>query len=227
MTAVHNIDTLICDIQAEVTATAHYTGRQSLAPKTYDALRSVPRERFVPPTMCDVGYSNYPLPIGHGQTISQPFIVALMTDLLDLTASDRVLEIGTGSGYQCAVLAQIVHLVFTVEIIPELARCAKRTLDSLNYTNIRYLQGDGHQGWPENAPYDAILVTACAETIPQTLIEQLKPGGRIIIPLGPCDGDQELILVTKNENGIVESHSLLPVAFVPMTSADGKPPSPR
>lgn len=224
MNTVHNIETLISEIQSEVAATANYTGRKSLAPKTYDALRSVPRERFVPPTMCDVAYANYPLPISHGQTISQPFIVALMTDLLDLTASDHALEIGTGSGYQSAVLAKIVHIVYTVEIIPELAQHAKQTLDSLDYANIRYLRRDGRQGWQENAPYDAILVTACAETIPPALIEQLKPGGRMIIPVGPSEGEQDLVFITKNEQGFVEQRPLLPVAFVPMTTTDEKLP---
>jgi protein-L-isoaspartate(D-aspartate) O-methyltransferase len=164
-----------------------------------------------------VAYENRPLPIGHGQTISQPFIVALMTELLDLRADDNVLEVGTGSGYQAAVLAEIAGRVCSIEVIPELAARAATALAAQGYSNIELRTGDGGLGWPERAPFNAIIVTAAAPDVPPALLEQLGPGGRMIIPVGPVHGDQELLLITKDAAGTVTQRNILPVAFVPLT----------
>lgn len=212
-----DVEELISEIESEVALTAGYTGRERLSPRVYDALRSVPREQFIPQGLRSAAYGNYPVSIGHGQTISQPYIVALMTDMLDLDATKKVLEIGTGSGYQAAVLAEIAGAVYTVEIIDGLTADAQRVLKSLDYTNIHFLHGDGYHGWPQHAPYDGIIVTACAPEIPLPLREQLKPGGRMIIPIGRPFGEQQLVLVTKDESGEIDTRSILPVAFVPLT----------
>jgi len=181
-----------------------------------DAMRRTERHRFVPLTSVSSAYSDSPLPIGYGQTISQPYIVAFMTEYLDLDKSDRVLEIGTGSGYQAAVLAQIVRKVYTVEIIDELAENAKALLDELKFDNVEVRSADGYYGWEEHAPFDAIIVTAASEMIPPPLIDQLKDGGRMIIPVGSPYRAQNLILVTKNGDDIA-TESVLPVRFVPFT----------
>ena len=178
------------------------------------ALETIPRHLFVPDYLADEAYSDGPLPIGSGQTISQPYIVAYMSEQLDLKKTDRVLEVGTGSGYQAAVLAELVDSVFTIEIITELTEKAQKVLSELNYRNIKFKVGNGYHGWPEHAPFDAIIVTAAAEEIPQPLIDQLKVGGQLIIPVG--DFFQELILVKKEENGI-KKEKKLPVRFVPLT----------
>ncbi len=179
-----------------------------------DAMRVVPRHRFVPPQFADDAYDDSPLPIGYGQTISQPYIVGYMTAALNLKPRDRVLEIGTGSGYQAAVLAEIVQEVYSIEIVEPLGVRAESTLAQLGYRNIEVRIGDGYRGWPDKAPFDAIIVTAAPDHIPQALIDQLAVGGRMILPVG--DDNQKLILLRKAEDGIHEK-TLLPVRFVPMT----------
>lgn len=178
------------------------------------AMRQVPRHAFVPDVPHELAYTDRPLPIGHNQTISQPFIVAYMTEAVRPDATDRVLEVGTGSGYQAAVLAAIVDSVYTVEIIPELADEARNRLRRLGYRNVQVRTGDGYEGWRAHAPFDIIVVTAAPERIPPPLLDQLKPGGRMVIPVGPTDGTQQLLLVTK-ENGEVLTEELTPVRFVP------------
>lgn len=183
-------------------------------PATLAAMRKVPRHLFVPAEFRREAYNDHPLPIGHDQTISQPYIVACMTEQIAPTRETRVLEIGTGSGYQAAVLAEICAEVFTIEIIPELATQAATVLRQLGYKNVHTRTGDGWKGWPEAAPFDAIIVTAAPETIPPPLLEQLKEGGRMIIPVGPQAGGQNLMLVTK-EGGKIRTRPLDPVRFVP------------
>lgn len=183
--------------------------------KVLEAMLKVPRHLFVPEQMKELAYGDEPLPIGEGQTISQPYIVAYMTEALNLTGKERVLEIGTGSGYQTAILAEIVREVFTVELIPELARKAQKILAELGYQNINFLIGDGSRGWPEQSPYDAILVSAAPAVIPQPLIDQLKFNGRMIIPVGT--DFQELVLVTRKKEGWDEKR-LIGVRFVPLVT---------
>ncbi|MBL6991764.1 MAG: protein-L-isoaspartate(D-aspartate) O-methyltransferase [Bacteriovoracaceae bacterium] len=183
-------------------------------PQVIKALEKIPRHLFVPPKLREQAYGDYPLPIGHGQTISQPYIVAYMTQKAGLKPTDRVLEIGTGSGYQAAILSQIVKEVYSIEILKELSMSAKIVIDELKLSNIHLKVGDGYLGWSEHAPFDAIVVTAAPSKIPAPLIEQLKMGGRLIIPVG--DFHQELVLLTKTKNGM-EKKTLLPVRFVPMT----------
>jgi len=181
-----------------------------------EAMATVPRHEFVPDEYLDRAYSDQPLPIGYGQTISQPYIVALMTELLELREDDTVLEIGTGSGYQAAVLAALGVEVYTMEIIPELAESARQRLDEVGYGEVQTLSADGYYGWQEHAPYDAIIVTAAPDHVPQPLVEQLKEGGRMVIPVGPVGWYQTLWLITK-ENGEVEYHNKGGVQFVPLT----------
>jgi protein-L-isoaspartate(D-aspartate) O-methyltransferase len=183
---------------------------------TLAAMRQVPRHRFVPPELRHAAYQDSPLPIGHGQTISQPFIVAFMTEAAALTRDSKVLEIGTGSGYQAAVAAEISDHVFSIEIVPALAERARATLNETGYERVSVRPGDGYHGWAEHAPFDVIIVTAAADTIPPPLIAQLKDGGRMLIPVGPQFGAQNLVLVTK-ENGRVRTRTLMPVRFVPFT----------
>ena len=183
------------------------------------ALRSVPRDRFVPREEAGDAYANRPLPIGFGQTISQPYIVGYMTQELDIRSDDRVLEVGTGSGYQTAVLAELSDHVYSVEIVPELAARARATLDELGYTGVRTKVGNGREGWPEHGPYDAIIVTAASETVPQPLLDQVANEGRMIIPVGPSPAAQELVLIRKGARGRVSRTNLLPVRFVPLTGA--------
>jgi protein-L-isoaspartate(D-aspartate) O-methyltransferase len=178
------------------------------------AMRAVPRHRFVPPGMRSLAYNDHPLPIGDDQTISQPYIVALMTASLDLEGGERILEIGTGSGYQAAVLAEIVDTVFTIEIIASLAQRARATLDTLGYRNIRFRVGDGYDGWPAAAPFDGVIVTAAAPRVPPRLVEQLVVGGRIVIPVG--EAYQKLVVYERTAQGL-EQVSSTPVRFVPMT----------
>jgi protein-L-isoaspartate(D-aspartate) O-methyltransferase len=208
---------LMAEIEAETRDTARWTGRAQLSPRVSAALAKVRREAFVPPRSADAAYADRPLPIGHGQTISQPFVVALMTELLDLAPDDSVLEVGTGSGYQAAVLAELAGAVFSIEVIPELARSASAALANEGYANVMLHTGDGGLGWPEHAPFDAIIVTAAAPDIPPALIEQLRPGGRMVVPVGPRHGDQELVLLTKDAVGKVTRRTILQVAFVPLT----------
>ncbi len=186
-------------------------------PAIVEAMGQVPRHEFVPVEYIDQAYENHPLPIGYGQTISQPYIVALMTEALDFVAGDKILEIGTGSGYQAAVLAALGAEVYTVEIIPDLAREADERLDRLGYEEIHTRTGDGYFGWPEEAPFDGILVTAAPDHVPQPLLDQLVEGGVMVIPVGPVGGYQELWKVTLGPGGRYTSESLGSVSFVPLT----------
>lgn len=186
---------------------------------TLYAMQQVPRHKFVPKAKVSLAYMDGPLSIGHGQTISQPYIVAFMTESLGLKPADRVLEIGTGSGYQAAVLSMIVEEVYSIEIIKDLAHSAQKRLDTLGYNKVTVKWGDGYHGWPENAPFDAIMVTAGADSIPRPLIDQLKDGGRMIIPVGSKQGTTELVRVIK-KNGKIRTERLLPVRFVPFTRAE-------
>ncbi|MCZ6824682.1 MAG: protein-L-isoaspartate(D-aspartate) O-methyltransferase [Gemmatimonadetes bacterium] len=181
------------------------------------AMRTVPRHLFVPPDLLKLAYADRPLPIGHGQTISQPFIVAAMTELLQVGPGDRILEIGAGSGYQAAVLAEIVGRVFTIEIVEPLAEDAEERLRRLGYDNVEVRWGDGYYGWEEKAPFQGIVVTAAASHIPPPLLEQLQPGGRMVIPVGPPLQVQTLMLVEKRPDGSIVQRSLMPVRFVPFT----------
>ena len=185
--------------------------------KVLAAMGKVERHKFVPARIAPVAYADRPWPIGHGQTISQPYIVAYMTEQLKLEADDVVLEIGTGSGYQAAVLAEIVKQVYTIEIVRPLGEEAKARLKALGYKNVEVRIGDGYQGWPEHAPFDAIIVTAAPENIPPPLVEQLKPGGRMVIPVGPQSAIQQLRIVEKEASGAVKEKDLMPVGFVPFT----------
>lgn len=178
------------------------------------AMRKIERERFVPAALRDRAYDDSPLPIGLDQTISQPFIVAFMTQALELRGDERVLEIGTGSGYQAAVLAECAREVYSIEIVEPLAQRAKQVLESLGYSNVHLRTGDGYKGWPEAAPFDAIMVTAAPDHVPQPLIDQLAVGGRLVIPVG--DFEQQLLLLERTSSGVVQ-RSILPVRFVPMT----------
>jgi protein-L-isoaspartate(D-aspartate) O-methyltransferase len=177
---------------------------------------AVPRHEFVPASLREMAYTDRPLPIGEGQTISQPYIVALMTELLELEAGDKVLEVGTGSGYQAAVASYLADSVFTIEILPDLAERATERLRELGYRDVIVKQGDGYDGWAEHAPFDGIVVTAAAGHIPPPLVQQLDPGGRMVIPVGGQFQVQQLVLVEKRPDGSVTTRSLLPVRFVPL-----------
>jgi protein-L-isoaspartate(D-aspartate) O-methyltransferase len=198
------------------------TGRATLSERVLAAMAKVPRHELVPAEQKAVAYANRPLPIGLGQTISQPFIVALMTDLMEVKPGDRVLEIGTGSGYQAAVLAELAATVYTVEIVEPLAREAAGRLNQLGYRNVVAKVGDGYQGWPEHAPFDAIMVTAAPREVPQPLIEQLKPGGRLVVPVGGQAAGQALLLIEKRADGSITRRNILAVRFVPLTDKSGK-----
>ncbi len=197
--------------------TAEWIGKTELAPEVMAAVGRVPRHLFVPPELQDMGYLNRPLPIGYGQTISQPYIVALMTDLLEPEPGDVAFELGTGSSYQAAILAELVAEVYTVEIVQPLAESAAERLAALGYDNVTVRAGDGYFGWPEHAPFDIIVVTAAASHVPPPLIAQLKTGGRMVIPVGSAFLTQHLLLVEKGEDGSVTSRQILPVIFVPLT----------
>ena len=208
---------LLQEIAAMARDTGAETGRAVFSARVMAAMAKVPRHRFVPAPYGALAYANRPLPIGHGQTISQPYIVALMTELLDAKPGDAVLEIGTGSGYQAAVLAELVERVYSIEIIEPVGKNAAALLQQLGYKNIETRIGDGYNGWPERAPFDAIIVTAAAPRVPPALVAQLKPGGRMIIPVGGHFMMQYLILVSKETDGKVTTRQMLPVAFVPLT----------
>lgn len=210
---------MISDIEQMARDTAQATGRAVFSPRVLAALRKVDRHRYMPQET--LAYENQAQPIGHQQTISQPFIVALMTDLLDLKPEDRVLEVGTGSGYQAAVLAEVVRTVYTIEIVEPLGRKAAQALLAAGYWNVQPRIGDGYAGWPEQAPFDAIMVTAAAPYLPPPLVEQLKPGGRLVIPLGERGGVQVLTLVEKDARGQVSQRRVLDVRFVPLTRKPG------
>ena len=210
------------EVARDVRDTGRETGRLALDKRVIDALRTIPRHLFVPENLRNAAYQNRPLPIGHGQTISQPYIVALMTDLLRTKPTDVVLEVGTGSGYQAAILSPLVKRVYSVEIIEPLARQATARLQSLGYKNVVTRHADGYNGWPEHGPFDAIIVTAAATHIPPPLIQQLKPGGRMIIPVGGPFATQSLMLVEKTAAGKVRTRNVLPVQFVPLTRPAGR-----
>jgi protein-L-isoaspartate(D-aspartate) O-methyltransferase len=210
---------MIATIAAETIFACASIGKAALAERVLAALGKVARHDFVPVELQPFAYVNSPLPIGCGKTISQPFIVALMTDLLDLQPDDAVLEIGTGLGYQAAVLAELARSVYTVEIIDELAVSAKQRLRRAKYTNIEIKIGNGYYGWPEHAPFDKIIVAAAPDLIPPPLIEQLKPGGRMVIPAGLA-GEQRLLLVEKDRGGAMTANEILPVRFAELEGTD-------
>ena len=212
----NGIKRMIADIEREVKYTRSMIGKSQLDPRVMDAMRDVPRDAFVPAELRTMAFNNGPLPIGQGQTISQPYIVALMTDMLQLEPDHLVLEIGTGSGYQSAVLSKLCKQVYSMEVVATLSEESTRRLEKMNYNNIETRVGNGYDGWPEHAPYDGIMVTAAATHIPETLIEQLKPGGRLVIPVGLPYMHQELMLVTKGEQGKTHVNNVLGVIFVPM-----------
>ncbi|MDF1553787.1 MAG: protein-L-isoaspartate(D-aspartate) O-methyltransferase [Deferrisomatales bacterium] len=214
-------DAMVETIRRDVEDTRRYLGKGELDLGVLAALGRVRRHEFVPRELRDRAYQNRPLPIGYGQTISQPYIVALMTDLLRVGPGDRVLELGTGSGYQAAVLAELGCRVFTVEIVPALHEAATGRLARLGYDQVRTRQGDGYHGWAEHGPFDAIVVTAAASHVPPPLVEQLKPGGRMVIPLGNPFLTQQLSVVEKDAAGAVRTRQFLPVVFVPLTGGHG------
>jgi protein-L-isoaspartate(D-aspartate) O-methyltransferase len=208
---------LVEEIRGDVQATREYIGKGRLDETVLEAIGRVPRHLFVPAELQAAAYENRPLPIGYGQTISQPYIVALMTDLLEPEPGDVMLEVGTGSGYQAAVLAELVRRVYSVEIIPELAQSAAERLARLGFSNVATRTGDGYYGWPEAGPFDGIVVTAVSGHIPPPLIDQLKPGGRLVLPVGQPFGVQQLVRVVKEPNGELTTQQILPVRFVPLT----------
>lgn len=208
---------MLRDIEREVEYTRQLIGKDAFDARVMEAFRRVPRHEFVPESLRERAYDNGPLPIGEGQTISQPYIVALMTDLLVPEPGDIILEVGTGSGYQAAILSRLVKQVYSIEIVDALAAEARERLQRLGYANVEVRAADGYHGWIEHAPFDGIVVTAAAPAIPAPLIEQLKPGGRLVIPLGQPYDYQELMLVEKLPDQRVETRSILGVAFVPLT----------
>jgi protein-L-isoaspartate(D-aspartate) O-methyltransferase len=207
---------LIVEVDAMYAATRAETGLAAMSPEVRAALSRVERHRFVPESQRAAAYRNHPLPIGAGQTISQPYIVALSTDLVRPRPGHTVLEIGTGSGYQAAVLAETVAQVYSIELIASLGKEAAQRLRTLGYANVEVRIGDGYAGWPEKSPFDGIVVTAAAPRVPQALVEQLKPGGRLVIPVGSSHGVQELLVLTKRADGGVDERRVLPVRFVPL-----------
>jgi len=208
---------LLQEIAAMARDTGAETGRPAFSARVMAAMGKVARHRFVPAPYGPLSYANRPLPIGHGQTISQPYIVALMTELLDPKAGDAVLEIGTGSGYQAAVLAELVDRVYSIEIIEPVGKNAAALLQQLGYKNIETRIGDGYNGWPQRSPFDAIIVTAAAPQVPPALVAQLKPGGRMVIPVGRESEVQFLHVMVKQADGSISIQRSLPVRFVPLT----------
>jgi protein-L-isoaspartate(D-aspartate) O-methyltransferase len=208
---------MIRTIEAQVRDTSYAIGRDRIDPRILDVMGALPRHEFVPEDLRQASYADRALPIGYGQTISQPLIVALMTDILNVDSTSMVLEVGTGSGYQAAVVAALVRQVYTIEIIPDLARNAADRLHRLGHTNVMLRVGDGYFGWPDVAPFDAIIVTAAAAHIPPPLLQQLKPGGRMAIPVGPPFGLQHLTVVERGTDGRARTRQLFPVKFVPLT----------
>jgi len=208
---------MIREIETDVESTSLYLNKKALDSRVMKAMAKVPRHEFVPMESRGAAYENRPLAIGYGQTISQPYIVALMTDLLQLNDNDRALEIGTGSGYQAAILSELVHSVYTIEIIEPLGRQAQKRLQQLGYDNTQVRIGDGYYGWQDAAPFDAIIVTAAASHIPPPLIQQLKPGGHMVIPVGSRFMVQQLLLVEKGQSNRITTRQILPVRFVPLT----------
>ena len=211
-----NMRRMIADIEREVEYTSHLIGKHVLDPRVMKAMEEVPREVFIPGSMMHFAFENGPLPIGYGQTISQPYIVALMSDLLQTQDDHVVLEIGTGSGYQTAILSRMVRQVYSIEVVRELGEASAGRLKDLGYTNVECRIGNGYAGWPEHAPYNGIIVTAAATHIPQSLIDQLVTGGHLVIPVGEPYEAQELIVVTRGEGDHTDVREILGVAFVPM-----------
>jgi protein-L-isoaspartate(D-aspartate) O-methyltransferase len=211
------VERMIRDIEREVALTRRYIGKEALDPRVMAAMREVPRHEFVSLANDYLAYANGPLPIGHGQTVSQPYIVALMTDVLAPEPEDAMLEVGAGSGYQAAVLSRLVRQVYSVECITELAEAARERLSRLGYGNVEVRHGDGYYGWPEHAPFDGIIVTAAAPHVPQPLLDQLKPGARLVIPVDAGLFAQTLAVVEKAADGTVRRREVLDVAFVPLT----------
>ncbi|WP_333874487.1 protein-L-isoaspartate(D-aspartate) O-methyltransferase [Methylobacter sp.] len=208
---------MLDDIEMEVNLTRHLIGKDALDDRVMAAIKQVPRHKFLPANLRFLAYDNSPAPIGSGQTISQPYIVALMTDLLNTQPTDTVLEIGTGSGYQAAILSKLVKQVYSLEVIEELADKASLRFKKMGYNNVTVKTGDGHFGWPEHAPFDGIMVTAATPDIPQPLIDQLRTGARLIIPVGSPYNHQELTVIEKQANGKTKNRSILSVGFVPLT----------
>ena len=208
---------LIDAIEHTVVITRHYLDKSEFDPRVMDAMKKVPRHEFVPEDLQDVAYENRPLPIGFGQTISEPYLVALMTDLVEPRQEFRVLEIGTGSAYQAAILAELVERVYTIEIIEPLGIQAGARLQRLGYDNVETRIGDGYYGWEEAGPFDAIVVTAAGSHVPPPLIQQLKPGGRMVIPVGSRFMTQQLLFVEKADDGTILTRQVMPVRFVPLT----------
>ena len=208
---------LVTVIEQDVRATSLYLDKETLDPRVMAAIARVPRHEFVPAEQRPHAYANRPLPIGHGQTISQPYIVALMSDLIKPQADHRVLELGTGSGYQAAMLAELTGQVYSIEIIEALGTQAAERLSRLGYDNVTTRIGDGYYGWEEHAPFDAIVVTAAASHVPPPLVAQLKPGGRMVIPVGSRFLTQQLVLIEKDPGGQLITRQILPVKFVPLT----------
>jgi protein-L-isoaspartate(D-aspartate) O-methyltransferase len=213
------VESLMRTLVRDFRETAGSTGCAAADPRVLEAMRSVPRDEFVPGTGIAHAWENRALPIGYGQTISQPFVVALMTQLLELTPKSRVLEIGTGSGYQAAILSELAGEVFSIEVVPELAETAAERLSRLGYRNVRVRAGNGRDGWPEEAPFDAVIVTAGAEDIPPALVEQLRPGGRLVIPVDALWAGQDLVLAVREEDGSLDRRTVLSVMFVPLVGA--------
>jgi len=207
---------MVSEVDAMYAETRGETGLAAMSDEVRSAMGRVERHRLVPAAQLDAAYANHPLPIGAGQTISQPYIVALSTDLLRINAGSVVLDVGTGSGYQAAVLAEIAAKVYSVEAIPGLAHEASARLADLGYANVEVHVADGYEGWPSGGPFDGIVVTAAAPSIPPALIEQLKPGGRMVIPIGASGGIQWLVLVSKKRDRSFEEKRILPVRFVPL-----------
>lgn len=214
-----DVDEMIREIDWEVAATRRYIGKDALSPRVMAAMRLVPRDAFMPASVRELAYANMPVSIGYGQTVSQPYIVALMTDLLDPQPDDIILEIGTGSGYQAAVLSQLVRKVYSTERIDILADQAATRLQELGYTNVEVQPGDGYYGWVAHAPYDGIIVTAAAPHIPQPLVDQLKDGARLVIPVGAPYAGQQLMLVEKSSDRTLNIKDILAVVFVPLTGS--------
>jgi protein-L-isoaspartate(D-aspartate) O-methyltransferase len=212
-----DLQRMLKDIDMEVILTRHLIGKEALDDRVMAAIKQVPRPEFLPADYRFLAYDNGPAPIGSGQTISQPYIVALMSDLLNTKPTDTILEIGTGSGYQAAVLSNLVKQVYSLEIIEMLSMKARRRLKKLGYHNVRVRTGDGHFGWSEHAPFDGIIVTAAAADIPQPLIDQLRAGARLVIPVGLPFHYQELMVIEKKADGNIESRKVLGVSFVPLT----------
>ncbi len=208
---------LVAQVSRDIIDTRSYIGKSTLDERVMRVLGTVGRHRFVPVELRSQAYENRPLPIGYGQTISQPYIVALMTDLLELEAGDVVLEIGTGSGYQAAILSRLVNRVYSIEIIPELAQSASKRLQRLGFENVEVKNADGYYGWQQHAPFDAIIVTAASSHIPPPLVQQLKPGGVLMIPVGPVFQVQQLSIVRKSPAGELTTRQIMPVRFVPFT----------